>query len=127
MIKSIPEPTWARLGFSSPPEMKTSGEHVGVVIIDTICPHVTIEHLEERVHYVQVNHEFDISHRTIAYEPSQRDTSKEEHGLKSLLTMAHQPFYNKGQLHIGLCPAATFIVLDHGQFKEGEKERLDKG
>lgn len=45
MIESPYDPTWLRLGFPGAPDAKTSGENVGIVIIDTLKAHQSIQHL----------------------------------------------------------------------------------
>ncbi|WP_258394485.1 hypothetical protein [Paenibacillus sp. MDMC362] len=45
----------------------------------------------------------------------------------TLLALAHKPFVFQGKTHIGIAPAAHYIVLNHGAFKTGEGERLKAG
>ncbi|RXZ79366.1 hypothetical protein EBB07_23205 [Paenibacillaceae bacterium] len=127
MKKKRHEPTWARLGFSQQPE-EEGGKGIGIVIIDTIRPHHTIRHLGSRLQYISVKDDLSINCREIACEaPNDADGDKGEHGLMAVLALAHQPFEIDGIKYASLSPAATFIVLDHNAFKEGEGERLQHG
>ena len=122
------EPTWKRLGFSDIPDLDRSGKDVGIVILDMIRPHSKIRHLNKRLKYIIVNDDFSITSREPALEkPEDFSTSYGEHGLMSLLLLSHLPFEYNGQVHTGIAPAANFIVLNHGAFREGEEERLKKG
>ncbi|MDT0124105.1 S8/S53 family peptidase [Paenibacillus sp. RRE4] len=130
----IPDPTWARLGFPEPPEFQTSGQHVGVIIMDQIRPHPAIRHLGDRLKYITVNHDLSVQCKDdIAVQSGSSAFSGGEdaelgvHGLKTLLALSHEPFEINGETHIGISPAAHFIVLDHGAFIDGEGERLKVG
>lgn len=128
MIETPHDPTWLRLGFPEAPDAKTSGENVGIVIIDTLKAHQSIQHLKKRLIYITIHDDFTIEVRTPAFEEPQRIKDfDDEHGLLSLLSLAHQPYEINGKLYTGLAPAATFLVLNHGAFRVGEGERLKKG
>lgn len=127
-MRKSPEPTWARLGFSEAPDFTESGKNIGIVIIDTITPHPAIQHLGHRLQYVTVHDDFSITCRNIALEePLDQDNDSGEHGLMTLLALSHKPFVLQGKTHIGIAPAAHYIVLNHGAFKIGEGERLKAG
>lgn len=124
----FPDPTWARLGFWEPPEFNNSGQNIGIVIIDKITPHHTIRHLGQRIKYITVNGDLSINCRNIAYQsPDKDEMGSGEHGLKTILALSHMPFVLEDKIHVGIAPAANFIVLDHGAFTEGEGARLKKG
>ncbi|MDR9857186.1 S8 family serine peptidase [Paenibacillus sp. VCA1] len=124
----FPDPTWARLAFPEPPDYFTSGQNIGIVIIDKLKPHETIKHLGSRLKYVTVNDDLSIISKNIAHVlPSDCDGDRGEHGLMTLLALSHKPFRLQGKSHVGIAPAANFIVLDHGAFREGEGDRLKKG
>lgn len=134
MQNKIPDPTWARLGFIEPPEFQSSGQHIGVIIIDQIRPHPAIRHLGERLKYVTVNHDLSVQcNDDIVIQTDSNSFSDGEdaelgvHGLKTVLALSHEPFEINGDIHVGLSPAAHFIVLNHGAFMEGEGERLKAG
>ncbi|MGO4531524.1 S8 family serine peptidase [Paenibacillus sp. 2TAF8] len=134
MENIIPDPTWARLGFPEPPEFENSGQHIGVIIIDQIRPHPAIRHLGERLKYITVNHDLSVqcNDDIVAQSGSSSFSGGEDaelgvHGLKTVLALSHEPFEINGETHIGISPAAYFIVLDHGAFMEGEGERLKAG
>ncbi|WJH29109.1 S8 family serine peptidase [Paenibacillus sp. CC-CFT742] len=125
---AFPDPTWARLGFMEPPDFHNSGHKIGVLIIDKMKPHHTIRHLGDRMKYVTVENDLTINCNNIAFQSSgEEDEEVGEHGLMTILTLSHQPFFLEGKTHVGLSPAANFIVLDHGAFREGESERLKYG
>ncbi|GMK37614.1 hypothetical protein PCCS19_06680 [Paenibacillus sp. CCS19] len=127
LMQRVMDPTWARLGFPQAPELDLSGRGIGIVIIDTIRPHASIQHLGDRIEYVTVNEDLTIECRAIADEEPILDSDYGEHGLMSVLALAHQPFEQEGQFHVGLAPAANFIVLNHHAFREGDGERLTAG
>ncbi|MBX4148184.1 S8 family serine peptidase [Paenibacillus lautus] len=127
-MRVLPEPTWARLGFSEAPDFTESGKNMGIVIIDTITPHPALQHLGDRLQYVTVHDDFSITCRNIALEESlEHEDASGEHGLMTLLALSHKPFVFQGKTHIGIAPAAHYIVLNHGAFKTGEGERLKAG
>lgn len=128
MVETPHDPTWLRLGFPEAPDTKTSGQNVGIVFIDTLKAHQSIQHLEGRLIYITVHDDFAIEVRTPALEePQEIQDFEDEHGLLSLLSLAHQPHKINGKLYTGIAPAATFLVLNHGAFRKGEGERLKKG
>lgn len=93
----------------------------GVVIIDKMKPHHTIRHLGDRMKYVSVENDLTINCNNIAFQSSgEVDEEVGGHGLMTILNLSHQPFFLDGKKHVGLSPAANFIVLDHGAFREGE-------
>ncbi|MGF9696251.1 S8 family serine peptidase [Paenibacillus sp. MABNR03] len=128
MEGNIPDPTWARLGFREPPDFNHSGQNIGIVIIDKIKPHHTIRHLGHRIKQVTVHDDLSIECSNVALEPPpEKDVEMGVHGLQTVLALSHMPFVIGGQTHVGLAPAANYIVLDHGAFTEGEGERLKRG
>ncbi|MEC0256589.1 S8 family serine peptidase [Paenibacillus lautus] len=127
-MRKSPEPTWARLGFSDAPDFTESGKNIGIVIIDTIAPHPAILHLGHRLKYVTVHDDFSVTCQNIALEePVENEDASGEHGLMTLLALSHKPFAFQGKTHIGIAPAAHYIVLHHGAFRIGEGERLKAG
>ncbi|TCP21485.1 serine protease AprX [Scopulibacillus darangshiensis] len=75
-----------------------------------------------------VHDDFSIEVQMPAFEePEEIQDFEDEHGLLTVLSLAHQPCKINGKLHTGISPAATFLVLNHGAFREGEGERLQKG
>jgi serine protease AprX len=128
MLKTQYDPNWLRLGFPDAPDPTLSGHNIGIVIIDTLKPHQSIHHLKERLIYITVHDDFSIEVQMPAFqEPEDIEAFEDEHGLLTVLSLAHQPCKINGKLHIGISPAATFLVLNHGAFREGEGERLQKG
>ncbi len=124
----LPLPTWKRVGFPYSPDVTISGKDIGIVILDRIRPHPALRHLGNRIHYLVVDDDLKVTHRNIAFEePDPKHGSYGEHGLMVVLTIAHAPFVVDSHEYIGLAPAANIIVLDRGQFREGEGERLRKG
>ena len=122
------EPNWLRLGFPDAPEPNSSGHNIGIVIIDTLKPHQSIQHLKERLIYITVHDDLSIKVQMPAFEePAEINDFEDEHGLLTVLSLAHQSCEINGKLHTGISPAATFLVLNHGAFREGEGERLQKG
>ncbi|GLX67913.1 S8 family serine peptidase [Paenibacillus glycanilyticus] len=120
------EPSWMRLGFTAPPD-QVSGQGIGIIIIDDLSPHPAISHLAGCLKYVVVDDDSIIC-RNIAeqqYDPKLLDHGI--HGLMTVLTLAHQPFYSNGLIHTGIASGGNFIVLSHGAFKDGEGERLKRG
>ncbi|MFE6076380.1 S8 family serine peptidase [Paenibacillus sp. NPDC057886] len=128
MRKNFPDPTWARLGFSEPPDFHNSGKNIGIVILDKLTPHDAISHLGSRIKYITVNEDLSIVSRNIAFDsPSELSDDSGEHGLMTVLSLTHQPFELQGKKYVGIAPAANYIVLDHAAFKDGEGERLKSG
>jgi serine protease AprX len=128
MKRELPDPTWERVGFVKPPDVLRSGRGVGIVVIDTISPHHLLRHLKERLKYVTVHHDLSVTSQDIAFDELYDEGSdKGEHGIMSILTLAHEPFELKGRIHMGIAPAAFLIVLNHGAFKAGEGDRLKRG
>ncbi|WP_405156620.1 S8 family serine peptidase [Paenibacillus sp. FSL K6-0108] len=127
MDRAIPDPTWQRLGFSEHPDVHTSGQGVGIVIIDSIKPHHLINHLNTRIKCVTVHENLTVTMKDISSNNGEEDHLKGEHGLMSVLALTHEPIRLEGMIHVGIAPAATYIVLDHGAFTAGEGERLKKG
>ncbi|OMF08003.1 hypothetical protein BK129_09515 [Paenibacillus amylolyticus] len=127
MDRAIPDPTWKRLGFAEQPDFHTSGLGVGIVIIDSIKQHHLVNHLNTRIKCVAVHENMTVSVRDISSMNREEDNRKGEHGLMSVLALAHEPILLEEQIHVGIAPAATLIVLDHGAFTTGEGERLKKG
>ncbi|MCK6075400.1 S8 family serine peptidase [Paenibacillus silvae] len=130
----IPDPTWARLGFLEPPNFDTSGQDVGIIIIDRLKPHPALRHLGHRLKYITVQSDLSVHcNEEVAYQAyadsflEGQDEGAGMHGLQTVLALSHEPFAINGDIHIGLCPAAHMIVLDHGAFREGEGERLKAG
>ncbi|WP_339265310.1 S8 family serine peptidase [Paenibacillus sp. FSL W8-0187] len=127
-MSKLPDPTWARLGFPEAPDFTESGKNIGIVIIDKITPHPAIQHLGDRLKYVTVHDDFSITCQNIALEkPVDHDDASGEHGLMTLLALSHKSFVVQGKTHIGIAPAAHYIVLNHGAFRTGEGERLKAG
>ncbi|QHW29499.1 S8 family serine peptidase [Paenibacillus rhizovicinus] len=121
------EPSWFRLGFSEVPG-QSAGQGIGIIIIDDICPHPTLNHLADRIKHVVVANDNAITCSDIVNEgfnPSNLDNGI--HGLMTVLTLAHEPFTVDGFCHAGIAPAGNFVVLSHGAFKDGEGERLKLG
>ncbi|WP_409276101.1 S8 family serine peptidase [Neobacillus sp. SCS-31] len=115
------EPNWRRLGFDTTPDVNTSGKGVGIVIIDDIQPHNLIDHLGDRLKQVKVDDDFNISCLNVSLnQPKPLEKSK-EHGLMSLLLLAHKPLIVGDHYHVGLAPAATFIMLSEVEPKKVEK------
>src|SRR5699024_785526 len=128
LIETNYDPNWLRLGFPDAPDPDSSGHDVGIVIIDTLKPHQSIQHLKERLIYITVHDDLSIQVQMPAFEePSMIKNVENEHGLLTVLSLAHQPCKINGKLHTGISPAATFIVLNHGAFRKGEGERLKEG
>lgn len=122
------DPNWLRLGFPDVPDFYSSGHNIGIVIIDTLKPHHSIQHLKERLIYITVHDDFSIEVQKPAFEePEEIQDFENEHGLLTVLSLAHKPCKINDKLHTGISPAATFIVLNHGAFRKGEGERLQKG
>lgn len=127
MNRDFPDPTWERIGFTEPPYRLRAGRGVGIVVIDTISPHHLLRHLKDRLKYVTVHNDLSVTSQDIADEASDEVSVQGEHGLMSILALAHEPFELQGRIHAGIAPAAFFIVLNHGAFKAGEGERLRRG
>lgn len=127
MNRDFPDPTWERIGFAEPPDRLRAGRGVGIVVIDTISPHHLLRHLKDRLKYVTVHNDLSVTSQDIADEVSDGVSAQGEHGLMSILTLAHEPFELQGRIHAGIAPAAFFIVLNHGAFKSGEGDRLKRG
>lgn len=124
----LPKPTWVRLGMANPPDERISGKDVGVVVLDRLRPHSTLRHLGHRLVYVVVNDDLSVTCRNIACESPCDDYGDfGEHGLKSVLLLSHLPFELEGEEYSGIAPAAKYIVLDYGPFRDGERERLTRG
>ena len=124
----LPEPTWMRLGFGTPPSEENSGKDVGIVVMDQIQPHATLIHLGDRIKHIIVNNDLSITSENVALEPTNpTDATYCEHGLMSVLSLAHAPFELEGNKYIGLAPAANIIVLNCGWFRDGEQERFSRG
>jgi len=127
-IDNLPKPTWARLGFPYAPDVNLSGKGIGMVVLDRLRPHPTLSHLGSRLKYIVVNDDLTVTQRDIAFEePDTRHKAYGEHGLMVVNAMAHAPFEVDGHEYIGLAPAANYIVLNHGAFREGEAARLKRG
>jgi len=89
----LPSPTWKRLGFVDPPDEQRSGQGVGIVILDSLCPHATLQHLGHRVTYVSVHDDLSVTCHAIAFEPPPEQTNDAGiHGLMSVLLLGHAPF-----------------------------------
>lgn len=127
MKREFPDPTWERIGFAEPPDRLRAGSGVGIVVIDTIGPYHLLQHLKDRLKYVTVHNDLSVTSQDIAYEASEEVSDQGEHGLMSILALAHEPFELQGRIHVGIAPAAFFIVLNHGAFKLGEGDRLKRG
>lgn len=128
MFKAQYDPNWLRLGFPEAPDPDLSGHKIGIVIIDDLKPHQSIQHLKERLIYVTVHNDFSVEVQMPVFEePEEIQDFEDEHGLMTVLSLAHQPCKINGKLHTGISPAATFLVLNHGAFKEGEGDRLKAG
>jgi serine protease AprX len=122
------EPAWKRLQFNKAPSFEDSGKGIGVVIIDNIKPHLSLRHLGERLINVLIKNDLTIECEKTAFKDTADSMGTSgEHGLMTLLLMAHKPFKHNGEYHTGIAPAANYIILSIGQFKEGEDKRLEKG
>ncbi|MBU5354150.1 hypothetical protein KQI74_17820 [Paenibacillus barcinonensis] len=65
----IPDPTWARLGFLEPPNFDTSGQDVGIIIIDRLKPHPALRHLGHRLKYITVQPDLSVHcNEEVAYQ-----------------------------------------------------------
>ena len=111
-MKLLPDPTWLRLGLQSCPDPDSWGKDVGVVVIDYLKPHPTIRHLGKRLQYVTVNDDLAVTCSDIFSKEHEETHPKYEHGLKSLLLLAHKPIDIDGKSYVGLAPAATYVVLN---------------
>ncbi|MBS4196085.1 S8 family serine peptidase [Lederbergia citri] len=121
MNNRIPEPTWARLGFKTPPNPETSGKNVGIVIIDHVNTDGEFHYLGDRLHQVSVHEDLSVSCCSFqTYQSDYHDIS--EHGANVLRLLAHPPFSYKNHTYVGLAPAATFFILS-----EYDPEKLRKG
>ncbi|KMK76351.1 hypothetical protein AB990_14215 [Alkalihalobacillus pseudalcaliphilus] len=110
------------------PDPEHSGKGIGVIIIDTLKSDEIIKYLGDKLLYITVNDDFTIEFTYPAYEQAEEiDDYENEHGLLTLLSLSHQPIEVNGRIHTGISPAATFLVLNHGAFREGEQERLKMG
>lgn len=127
--RPYPYPNWKRVGFTLPPDPKTSGRGIGVLILDTLQPHVSLQHLGQRLIYVTVHDDLSVTTLPLSPRSSPLSVGEDdgEHGIMSMLLAAHAPFELNGQYYTGLAPAATYIVLNHGAFHLGESERLKRG
>ena len=121
------EPSWMRLGFTQPPDER-SGKGIGIIIIDDISPHPALTHIGQRLRHVVVADDLSVTCRVLGRESFDPDGLEDGiHGLMTMLTLTHQPFYDHGFRHIGIAPSANYVVLSHGAFKEGEGDRLKRG
>ncbi|MBS4221784.1 S8 family serine peptidase [Lederbergia citrea] len=112
----LADPTWERLGFSTPPDETRAGEGIGVVITDTVINHPTIKHLAGRLKRVTVNDDMSVACRDVVLEEQQEEVpypNIAEHGMVSLFLLSHLPFELEGKKYVGLVPQATFIMVDH--------------
>lgn len=121
------EPSWMRLGFAQPPGQQ-SGQGVGIIIIDDISPHPALKHIGQRLKHVVVADDLSVTCRDIADETFDPCVFEQgEHGLMTVFTLAHQPFYDNGFRHIGIASAGNYVVLSHGAYRDGEGKRLKRG
>ncbi|WP_148709097.1 S8/S53 family peptidase [Falsibacillus albus] len=107
---TFPEPSWARLGFPEPPDPVTSGEGVGIVILDKLDNPQHFRHLGSRLNKISVNDDLSVSCSTFCYDHS--PLTEFGHGDCVLQLLAQRPFEFQGKVHVGISPAATFYLLD---------------
>ncbi|MFE7064983.1 S8/S53 family peptidase [Sutcliffiella sp. NPDC057660] len=116
------EPTWKRLGLSEAPDVMDSGKGIGIIILDDIIPHNLVQHLEGRLKKVKVAEDGNVSCQDVASGEPQPMNGTVEHGMMTLQLLSHLPIEKNGHPHVGLVPAATFIMLS-----EYEPKKIEEG
>ncbi|KAA0563461.1 S8 family peptidase [Bacillus sp. CH30_1T] len=116
------EPIWRRLGFPEAPDVNTSGKGIGIIILDDIIPHKLVYHLGSRLKQVKVGDDLGVTCMDVTSQNIKPINRSVEHGMMTLQLLAHLPlkFYNHS--HVGLVPAANFIMLS-----ENEPEKIETG
>ncbi|MCA1319572.1 S8 family peptidase [Bacillus tianshenii] len=120
--EQVVEPTWMRLGFPEAPDLMESGKGIGIVILDDIIPHELVQHLGDRLMRVKVAEDFRVTCENINRMEPQPMNAAVEHGMMTLQLLSHMPNQLTRHSHIGLVPAATFIML-----AEYEPEKIEAG
>lgn len=102
------EPIWRRIGLDEPPGIN-DGNNVGMIIIDDIAPHSSFKHLGKRLVKAKVSkdNELIISYPALEFIDDQYD----DHGQLALQILSHPAMTCHNDIHIGMAPAATFVLL----------------
>ncbi len=117
-----PDPVWKRLGLSEPPD-EHAGEGIGVLVIDPIGYHPALLHLQGRLRHVIIDKNMQLTVED-PFIHRERQVSLWEHGLKSLLCMAHAPFAYDSVEYTSLLPRADYTCLS---YQYGSRDSLRKG
>ncbi|MGD6779375.1 S8 family serine peptidase [Sutcliffiella horikoshii] len=116
------EPIWRRLGFPDAPDANTSGKGIGIIILDDIIPHELVHHLGKRLKQVKVGDDLVVTCLDVTSQNIKPINRGVEHGMMTLQLLSHLPLRIHNHTHVGLAPAANFIMLS-----EYEPEKIEVG